>query len=266
MAAISASLWLWPLSGETYRSEDVTVWLIVVCSIGLLRTMTAGASLAASTLVLEPVGTILFLSGTGGPTSPFLPMALAGIWWAATAGRGRRSRVYRVRRNGYRLRLEGGHEVDVGTGRPTSLIYGISMAVAYAVLVVPPALRGDMPAEAVEDGVVLASVWLLSEAFVRMRWRLAETSRRTATEIDASTSASSFRTAEELGLSAADAHLLACLSLGLTNRQIGQVMRISDGRVRYRLTLLYRSLGVNNRLQAVDRARELRRVMPIATD
>jgi ATP/maltotriose-dependent transcriptional regulator MalT len=49
----------------------------------------------------------------------------------------------------------------------------------------------------------------------------------------------------------------------MTNRQIADVMQVSDGRVRYRLTLLYRTMKVEGRAKAVERAREMRITIPI---
>jgi DNA-binding CsgD family transcriptional regulator len=49
----------------------------------------------------------------------------------------------------------------------------------------------------------------------------------------------------------------------MTNRQIAELMQVSPGRVRYRLSLLYRTLGVNGRAQAVERAANQKVSIPI---
>jgi DNA-binding CsgD family transcriptional regulator len=51
--------------------------------------------------------------------------------------------------------------------------------------------------------------------------------------------------------------LLAYLMLGLTNQQIADAASVSEATVRYRLTPLYRTLGVRGRKAAAERAREL---------
>jgi DNA-binding CsgD family transcriptional regulator len=258
-AAVGASLVLLVVDGSQWVGVEVSLSVVVLLGLGLLRVLTAGVSLATSTLLLEPFGVAVMLSGTGGATSPFLPMALTGIWWAARSGRGRPTRAYRILRGSHAMRLDEGTEVEIGTERPTSLAYGIALAVAYCLLIVPVALRDGIVTEALEDGVVLVGAWLLAEAAVAAsRHRTAQRDAEGSTAI-ALPSASR----DEVGLSPADAHLLACIALGLTNRQIADVMQVSNGRVRYRLTLLYRTLGVDGRAQAAERARELKVTIPI---
>jgi len=64
-------------------------------------------------------------------------------------------------------------------------------------------------------------------------------------------------TAGQLGLTAHQTELIAYLMLGLTNQEIADAMGVSEAAVRYRLTPLYRSLGVRGRKAAAERAREL---------
>jgi DNA-binding CsgD family transcriptional regulator len=251
-AAIGGSLALLATGGRG-AAGDIPVWMVVLVGIGMLRVITAGASLAISTLVLEPFGVAVFLSGTGGAASPFLPMALAGIWWAGRSGRGTPARAYRIIRRAGPMRLDKGADVEIGKDRPTLLVYGLSLAIAYGVLVVPTALREGMAAEALEDGVVLVATWLLAEVAFRLP-------RLAPPPLPAAAAAPR---AADAGLSQADAHLLACLALGLTNRQIADVMQVSHGRVRYRLSLLYRTLGVDGRAHAVERAGQLKISIPI---
>jgi DNA-binding CsgD family transcriptional regulator len=63
--------------------------------------------------------------------------------------------------------------------------------------------------------------------------------------------------AGQLGLTAIQAELLSYLVLGLTNMEISDATRLSEAAVRYRLTRLYRMLGVRGRREAADRARAL---------
>jgi DNA-binding NarL/FixJ family response regulator len=61
----------------------------------------------------------------------------------------------------------------------------------------------------------------------------------------------------QLGLTADQIELLGYLLLGLGNHQIADAVGRSEATVRYRLTGLYRALGVKGRRAAVQRAREL---------
>ena len=63
--------------------------------------------------------------------------------------------------------------------------------------------------------------------------------------------------AGQLGLTAIQAELLSYLVLGLTNLEIADATHLSEAAVRYRLTRLYRTLGVGGRREAAARAREL---------
>lgn len=253
-AAIATSLILLAIGSDGWAGGDVSVSIAVLLGLGLLRAITAGSALAISTLLLEPFAVAVFLSGTGGAASPFLPMALAGIWWAGRSGRGTAARAYRIIRRRGVMRLDSGAEVQIGSDRPTMLVYGISLAVAYVLLVVPPSLRQGIGAEALEDVIVLGAAWLLAEASFRLAHRPSA-----APAPDGSTPSAD----GDVDLSPADAHLLACLALGLTNRQIAELMHVSLGRVRYRLSLLYRTLGVGGRAQAVERAANQKVSIPI---
>ena len=257
VAAVLASLALLVIDGSQWAGVEISFSVVVLLGLGLLRVLTAGVSLATSTLLLEPFGVVIMLSGTGGAASPFLPMALGGIWWAARSGRGRPVRAFRIVRESRALRLDEGTEVEVGHERPTSLVYGMALAVAYSLLIVPVALLDGIVAEAVEDGIVLAAGWLLAEMAVRSGRASAAVTQASATPIPAPADD------EPLNFGPTESHLLACLALGLTNRQIADVMQVSVGRVRYRLTLLYRTLGVDGRAQAVARARAMQSTIPI---
>jgi DNA-binding CsgD family transcriptional regulator len=289
LAAIGASLALLLLEGRMQGPGDIGFSIVIVVGIGLLRVLTAGVSLAMSTLLIEPIGSVLLLAGTGGPLSPFLPMAVGGIWWAALSPRGTRIRPFRIVKGSGTLKLEPGQEVELGTKRPTWLVYGVSMAAAYALLVMPPAMRDGLVTEAFEDAIVLGGVWLLAELSVFA-------GRRRATDIVPSAAAPAASgdpvgpmpleatavqslepattmayvaslelapTTEHVGLTPGESHLLACLALGMSNRQIADLLQVSAGSVRYRLTLLYRTLGVDGRARAVERAREMQLAIPI---
>jgi DNA-binding CsgD family transcriptional regulator len=289
LAAIGASLGLLVLEGTLQGPGTIGFSIVIVVGIGVLRVLTAGVSLAMSTLVIEPIGIVVLLAGTGGPTSPFLPMALAGIWWSALSPRGTRERPFRIVRGSGALRLEPGQEVEVGTKRPTWLVYGVSMAASYALLVVLPAVRDGVVTEALEDAFVLGGVWLLAELSVfAARRRVVDNGPSPATPAAADDSGgrqpsdasavhqleppttveyvASLELApltEHAGLTPIESHLLACLALGMSNRQIADLLQVSHGTVRYRLTRLYRSLDAHGRDEAVSRARQLGIALPI---
>jgi DNA-binding CsgD family transcriptional regulator len=142
------------------------------------------------------------------------------------------------------------------------------------VLVVPRALQDHMLVGAFEDGAFLIVIAVLSDWFVRVD--------RRALELNAALHAPRFGSehiairegleralgnmdipldvvlaAGRLGLTAIQAELLSYLVLGLTNMEISDATQLSESAVRYRLTRLYRTLGVNGRLEAAARAREL---------
>ena len=60
------------------------------------------------------------------------------------------------------------------------------------------------------------------------------------------------------GLTVIQAELLAYLQMGLTNQEIADATKVGEATVRYRLTRLYRALGVSGRKAAVQRAMALR--------
>jgi DNA-binding CsgD family transcriptional regulator len=63
-------------------------------------------------------------------------------------------------------------------------------------------------------------------------------------------------TAGQVGLTAAQTELLSYLVLGLSNFEIADAAGISEATARYRLTRLYRALGVRGRRAAARRAKE----------
>jgi DNA-binding CsgD family transcriptional regulator len=221
------------------------VALLIAMGFSLLRVLSVNRELRISTIMLDALGTVVFLAGTGAPTSPFYVLALAAVWWAAHVPRGR-----------------------------SGLVYAVTFATAYALLVLPQALQNHQLVEAFEDGSVLIVVALLSDWFVRVDRRALELNealhaprfgpehlaireglQRALRSMDVPLDA--VLAAGRLGLTAIQAELLSYLMLGLTNMEIADATRLSEAAVRYRLTRLYRVLGVSGRRQAADRARDL---------
>ena len=230
---------------QPMRAGEALIGVVISVGFTLVRVLAVRRRLAVSTLALDAVGTVVFLAGTGAPTSPFFVLALAGVWWAAHVPR-----------------------------RRSGLVYGISFACAYALLVIPQALQVSALVEALEDASVLIIVAILSDWFVRVdRRALALGEALTVPPFGAEQLAiregllRALRTmdipvdvvlaAGQVGLTAVQAELLAYLVLGLTNLEISDAVGVSEATVRYRLTRLYRALGVRGRREAARRARDL---------
>jgi DNA-binding CsgD family transcriptional regulator len=246
LTALTATLVILAIQGPGQMGvAEVLIALAIVLGISALRITSVRRPLALTTICVDAVGTVLLVAGTGAPGSPFGWFALAGVWWAAHLRRPR-----------------------------SGLIYAIMFAVAYAVLVVPEAIREHELASSFERIGALMILAFLSDWFVRVD--------RRALELNAALHAPRFGpehlairdglqralgnmdvpldvvlAAGQLGLTAIQAELLSYLVLGLTNLEISDATRLSEAAVRYRLTRLYRILGVSGRREAADRAREL---------
>lgn len=246
LAALGAALGVTVLQRTpAATSSRMLVAFGIVLGISALRTVTARRPLALTTICLDALGTVLLVAGTGAPGSPFGWFALAGVWWAAHLRRPR-----------------------------SGLIYAMVFAAAYVILVVPEAIRQHELASSFERIGALMVVAFLADWFVRVD--------RRALELNEALQAPRFGpehiairdglqralgnleipldvvlAAGQLGLTATQAELLSYLVLGLANQEIADAMHLSEAAVRYRLTRLYRTLGVTGRGEAADRARRL---------
>jgi DNA-binding CsgD family transcriptional regulator len=226
-------------------SAPLVVELVIVLGFALLRIMSVGRRLSLSTVALDGVGTAVVLAGTGAPASPFFFLALAGAWWAAHISR-----------------------------RHTGALYAGAFVVGYAILAVPEAVRDRVFVLALEDMVIVVIVGVLSDWFVRVDRRAIELSEALA-KAPAGVEKLAIReglsralgpmeipldillTAAREGFTVIQAELLAYLAMGLTNPEIADATKVSEATVRYRLTRLYRALGVRGRKAAVARAHEI---------
>ena len=246
LAAIAAAVAILAIQGPSpLANGTLIVALLVALGLSLLRALTVRKELRISSVLLDAAGTAVFLAGTGAPSSPFYVLSLAGVWWAA----------HLPRRHG-------------------GLAYALAFVAAYVALIGPEALRQRQLVEAFDDGAVILVVAVLSDWFVRVD--------RRALELNEALHAPRFEpehlaireglqralgnmdvpldvvlAAGRLGLTAIQAELLSYLMLGLTNMEIADATRLSEAAVRYRLTRLYRTLGVRGRHEAADRARQL---------
>jgi DNA-binding CsgD family transcriptional regulator len=251
-AVLGTSLVL--LTGSTDERIGAALGLAMMVAIGALRTANVGRKLAVSTLVLDAVGTAVFLAGTGAPSSAFFFLALAGAWWAAHVPR-----------------------------RNSGTTWAAAFTLVYVILVVPVAIAGGLLVHALGDASVVIIIAVLSDSFVRVDARALALSEALA-EAPAGAEKLAIReglnrafgpmeispgvllAASREGLTVIQAELLAYLALGLTNQEIADATKVSVPTVRYRLTRLYRALEVRGRKEAAERARQLGLVGAISPD
>ena len=232
-------------AGDAGRTDGPGIGLVLFVAFAVLRVVSVRRRLAISTLALDAVGTALLLAGTGAPASAYLPLALAGAWWAAHVPRSR-----------------------------SGLAWAIAFVAAYGILVLPDAIRDRMLVHALEDASVVFIVGLLSDWFVRVDRRAIQLSEALA-RAPAGAEKLAIRdgltralgpmeisvdvllAAARAGLTVIQAELLAYLQMGLTNQEIADATKVGEATVRYRLTRLYRALGVRGRKAAVQRAMAL---------
>jgi DNA-binding CsgD family transcriptional regulator len=244
LLALLASFIILGFQGQPLGAHSQAYVLIgIAIGFAFLRTITVGRKLVTSSLILDALGTVIFLAGTGGSESPFYPLALAGAWWAAHAVQSR------------------------------GILYGVAFAVGYIALIAPTAVR-ELLVSALYQPVAVVIVASLADQLVvldRFATDLARTAasgmfegryRRLRRGLSRALPANrvptqALLTTGQLGLTAIQTELLAYLMLGLTNQEIADAASVSEATVRYRLTPLYRTLGVRGRKAAAERAREL---------
>lgn len=240
----STSIILVVLQPTHAGAGELPVWLGIAAGFVCLRFATVGRRLALSATASDAIAMAIFLAGTGAAQSPFVPLALTGAWWAA------------------------------GLADQRGRVYGLVFLAAYLVFAGSLAMEQSNVADALYLPVTVLIVALLADrlhAMTRLAGRLASkgvTGVLTAQDqallrglsrayperehrVDA------VLTAGQLGLTATQTELLGYLMLGLTNQEISDAMGVSEATVRFRLTPLYRVLGVRGRKAAAAHAREL---------
>jgi DNA-binding CsgD family transcriptional regulator len=233
------------LAGPAEDQRGAALGLAIFVGIACLRVASVRRSLAASTLVLDAVGTAVFMAGTGAPSSVYFFLAIAGAWWAAHVPR-----------------------------RNSGILWAGTFAVVYAILVMSAAIRDGLLVHLLEDVAVIIIIGVLSDWFVRVDGRALALSEALA-KAPAGAEKLAIRegltraygpmeislgvllAASREGLTVVQAELLAYLALGLTNQEIADATKVSVPTVRYRLTRLYRALGVRGRKDAAERARQI---------
>jgi DNA-binding CsgD family transcriptional regulator len=243
--ALASSLVIVALDPPSQLAEQIPVWAAVLGGFSFLRMATLSRRLATSTILLDAGGMAVFLAGTNAPVSPFFLFVLAGVWWAA--------------------------HVHAPRG---GLLYGIGFSVLYALLVLWTAMRQETISVVVEEITAVILIGALSDWFngldrqvlalndairsapigmerLAIREGLVRALGSVQVPIDVVLAAG------QLGLTAAQAELLSYLVLGLSNLEMADAVGASEATVRYRLTRLYRTLGVRGRRAAARRAREI---------
>jgi DNA-binding CsgD family transcriptional regulator len=252
LAAIAAALVILGLQRPSTMSPgEISTALLIVLGLSGLRLLTVLKNLAASTLVLDAVGTVVLVAGTGAPTSPFYGLALAGVWWAANLPR-----------------------------RNSGMTYAAAFFASYLILVGPEAWREGALGGSLKDVTVVFILGILSDWFVRVDRRATTMNNApTATPVTGqplTTTRVDFTrvlgildmpvdvvlAAAQLGMTIIQAELLAYLVMGLTNREIADATHVGQATVRSRLTSLYRAMGVHHRRDAVRRAIALALSLP----
>jgi DNA-binding CsgD family transcriptional regulator len=233
------------MTGATDERIGAALGLGMMVAIGALRTVNVRRTLATSTLAVDAVGTAVFLAGTGAPSSAFFFLALAGAWWAAHVPR-----------------------------RHSGTMWAVAFTLVYLLLVVPAAIPHGVLVNALSDASVVVIIGVLSDWFVRVDARAIALSEALAKAPPGAEklairegltraygpmeiSLGVLLAASREGLTVIQAELLAYLALGLTNQEIADATKVSVPTVRYRLTRLYRALGVRGRKDAAERARQI---------
>ena len=246
IAAIVAALIIGSLQGPQPHDEAFPAALAIAAALAIGRYLALRARFAAWVIGIDAILSLLVVVLTSAPHSEFHFMALAGIWWAG------------------RLVPKRG-----------AAMYAVAFLAPYVIVVLPEAWRQGALAEAVEDLLTVAVLALLVDWFlavdrrakllsdairiaeagggsqVEVRRRLALAAGESPLPVD------TLLVAGQIGLTADQIELLGYLLLGFGNHQIADAIGRSEATVRYRLTSLYRSLGVRGRRTAVQRARDL---------
>jgi DNA-binding CsgD family transcriptional regulator len=246
IAAIAAALIIGSLQGPQPHDEAFPAALAIASAMAVGRYFALRAQYAAWVIGIDALLSLLVVWLTSAPHSEFHFVALAGIWWAG------------------RLVPKRG-----------AAMYAVAFLAPYVVVVLPEAWQQGALAEAVEDLLTVAVLALLVDWFLAVDRRAkllsdaistAEASGATPIEVrrrlalaagESPLPVDTLMVAGQVGLTADQVELLGYLLLGFGNHQIADAIGRSEATVRYRLTSLYRSLGVRGRRAAVQRARDL---------
>jgi DNA-binding CsgD family transcriptional regulator len=220
--------------------------VVVAAGLVLTRHLALQRDVGAWLVPLDAIACFVVVAWTSAPLSEFHFVALAGIWWAG--------------------RLVPQHGASLFAG---------AFLVPYAIVVLPDGWRRGYFAEAADDLLTVAVIAILVDWFMSVdrramalsaAMRLGETRRESAIAVrrrlalaagESPVPVDTLIVAGQLGLTANQIELLSYLVLGFGNAQIAGAIGRTEATVRYRLTSLYRALGVSGRAAAIERARDL---------
>ena len=222
--------------------DDAVLTTVISAAFFLLHIASAGRRLSLSTLALDASGMALFVAGTGGASSAYLFLAMATTWWAATVPHRHGGSLWAATfAIGYAtLTFRGATD---GAGLRVTFEHVVTMVV----IGVLADWIGHVDARAIALSEALASAPAGADE-VAIRDGLSRALAPMEISLDVLLAAS------RQGLTIIQAELLAYLVLGLTNQEIADATKVSVATVRYRLTRLYRALGVQGRMAATARA------------
>jgi DNA-binding CsgD family transcriptional regulator len=234
------------LLGPERHADRFVPGVVVSAALVGTRYVALRRDLAAWIVPLDALACLVVVAWTSAPLSEFHFVVLAGIWWAGRL----------VPRRG-------------------AVLFAAAFLGPYALVVLPDAWGHGYFAEAADDLLTVAAIALLVDWFmaidrramalsaamragealgespIEVRRRLALAAGESPVPVD------TLVVGGQLGLTANQIELLGYLILGFGNAQIADAIGRSEATVRYRLTSLYRVLGVTGRGAAIERARDL---------
>jgi DNA-binding CsgD family transcriptional regulator len=246
VTAIAAAFLLGLILGPERHADRFVPGVVVSAVLAGTRYVALRRDLGAWIIPLDGIACFAVVAWTSAPLSEFHFVALAGVWWAGRL----------VTRRG-------------------AALFAAAFLAPYLVVVLPDGWRRGYFAEAVDDVLTVAVIavlidWFMGvdrrvvalstalhtaearqESAIELRRRLALAAGESPLPVDALVAAG------QLGLTANQIELLGYLQLGFGNAHIADAVGRSEATVRYRLTGLYRALGVSGRAAAIERARDL---------
>jgi DNA-binding CsgD family transcriptional regulator len=246
VAAIAAAIVIGALQPLHLHHDAFPLAFAIAAGLVVSRYVALRYRLGAWVVALDAVFSLVAIRLTDAPQSEFHFVVLAGIWWSGRL----------LRRSG-------------------AAVYAASFAFPYVVLILLESWGRGVLAVAAADLLTVGVLALLVDWFMAVDRRARLLSNALAMAEATATSDIEARrrlalaagesplpvdtliVAGQLGLTADQVELLGYLLLGFSNGQIADAIGRSEATVRYRLTGLYRSLGVTGRRTAIQRARHL---------
>ncbi len=232
------------VQGDEAPADRMTVIRVAAVTTIGLRWFTPRLPAALLWLFGDVLIMSMLVQVTGQWFSPYYLLVVAGIWWAAHR---------QMRYSGF--------------------LFAALFSTLFLWISVGPSLADARLQEVLEDVVVALVIGLLADWYVRVdRRAVALTDALTALSHGGVSAAALHRdlvratsdvvlpldsllAGGQVGLRMQETELLGLVMLGLTNQQLAETMHISEATVKYRLTRLYRHIGVRSRAEAIAWAR-----------